>query len=81
MEKREERKRSSLMSHRFVSTREVCARIGKSRVTLGRWVKAGIFPSPKRVGVNGFSKVWLENELDDYFTDPEEWIEKHKDAI
>jgi len=69
------------MPDRFVSTREVCTRIGKTRLTLARWVKARIFPAPKRVGANGFSKVWLENELDDYFTDPEEWIEKHKDAI
>jgi len=32
------------------------------------------------VGENGFSKVWLENELDDYFADPEGWAEKHKNA-
>ena len=68
------------MPYRFVSTREVCARIGKTRLTLDRWVKAGIFPAPKRVGENGFSKVWLENELDDYFADPEGWVERHKDA-
>ena len=68
------------MPYRFVSTREVCARIGKTRITLDRWVKAGIFPTPKRVGKNGFSKVWLENELNDYFADPESWTEKHKNA-
>ena len=66
------------MPYRFVSTREVCTQIGKSRLTLDRWVKAGIFPAPKRVGVNGFSKVWLEHELDDYFADPEGWVEKHE---
>ena len=66
------------MSHRFVSTREVCAWIGKTRLTLDRWVKAGIFPSPKRVGTNGFSKVWISNELDDYFADPEDWVERHQ---
>jgi len=80
MEKREERKRSNLMLHRFVSTLEVCTLIGKTRLTLDRWVKAGIFPAPKRVGENGFSKVWLENELDDYFSDPEGWVGKHKSA-
>ena len=68
------------MPYRFVSTREVCTRIGKSRLTLDRWVTAGIFPAPKRVGVNGFSKVWLEDELDEYFADPEGWVEKHKVA-
>ena len=68
------------MSHRFVSTREVCTRIGKSRITLILWVKAGVFPAPKRVGTNGFSKVWLENELDDYFVDPEGWVERHQAA-
>ena len=66
------------MSHRFVSTHEVCTRIGKTRLTLDRWVSAGTFPAPKRVGVNGFSKVWLEHELDDYFADPEGWAEKNK---
>ena len=68
------------MPYRFVSTREVCTRIGKSRLTLDRWVKAGIFPAPKRVGENGFSKVWLEHELDDSFTDPEGWAKKNKTA-
>jgi len=68
------------MPYRFVSTHEVCALIGKTRLTLNRWVKAGIFPAPKRVGENGFSKAWLENELDDYFDDPEGWVAKHKDA-
>lgn len=66
------------MPYRFVSTREVCTRIGKTRITLDRWVSAGIFPAPKRVGENGFSKVWLENELDDYFADPEDWVERHQ---
>ena len=68
------------MPYRFVSTREVCVMTGKTRLTLDRWVKAQLFPAPKRVGENGFSKVWLENELDDYFTDPEAWVEKHQDA-
>jgi len=68
------------MPYRFVSTREVCARLGKTRLTLNRWVKAGIFPAPKRVGANGFSKVWLENELDDYFVDPEDWVKRHQAA-
>ena len=68
------------MSHRFISTREVCKRIGKTRHTLDRWISAGIFPAPKRVGTNGFSKVWLENELDDYFVDPEGWVKRHQAA-
>ena len=68
------------MSYQFVTTREVCAMTGKARVTIWRWVEAGIFPAPKRVGVNGFSKIWLENDLDDYFADPEGWVEKHRAA-
>lgn len=68
------------MSSRFVTSLEVCERIGKTRLTLGRWVKAGVFPAPKHVGVNGFSKVWLKNELDDYFSDPEGWVERHQAA-
>ena len=68
------------MSHRFVSTREVCARLGKTRLTINKWVKAGVFPVPKNVGTNGFNKVWLSNELDEYFADPEGWVEKHKVA-
>ena len=65
------------MSYSLIPTREVCARAGRSRVTLYRWVKAGLFPAPKNVGPNGFGNGWLEHELDDYFLDPESWVEKH----
>lgn len=68
------------MSHRFITSREVCSMTGKTRLTINKWVKAGVFPAPKNVGTNGFNKVWLSNELDDYFSDPEGWVEKHKAA-
>jgi len=68
------------MPHRFVTTREVCTMTGKTRLTISRWVKAGVFPAPKNIGTNGFSKGWLENDLDVYFNDPEGWAEKHQAA-
>jgi len=51
---------------------------GKTRLTINKWVKAGVFPAPKSVGTNGFNKVWLSNELDDYFADPEGWAEQSR---
>jgi len=68
------------MSHRFVTTHEVCYMTGKTRLTINKWVKAGAFPAPKNVGTNGFNKVWLETDLDDYFSDPEGWVKNHKDV-
>ena len=64
------------MSHRFITSREVCVMTGKTRLTINKWVKAGVFPAPKSVGTNGFNKVWLSSELDDYFADPEGWADQ-----
>ena len=69
------------MSDRFVPTHDTCERANRDRVTIYRWVKAKVFPAPKKVGPNGNSNMWLESELDDYFSDPEGWIERNKAAV
>lgn len=68
------------MITRLVPTPEVCSRTGRSRVTLHRWVKAGLFPPPKNVGPNGNGNAWLESDLEDYYNDPEGWVERNKAA-
>ena len=37
---------------RFLSYADLEARYGKSRVTLWRWVRAGLLPAPYRTGPN-----------------------------
>ena len=43
----------------------------KSRTTYWRWVKAGLFPKPVKLGPN--SNGWLESEID-------EWVRTRKTA-
>ena len=60
------------MTDRYISmneTRQIAG--GKSRVTLWRWVKAGLFPKPRKIGPN--SIAWLESELI-------EWVESRKEV-
>jgi len=67
------------MTNRFIPTEEVCFRVGKkSRVTLWRWINAGLFPKPRQVGPDGSGNVWLESELDEFFNDPEGWVKREK---
>lgn len=54
------------MSKKMLRAPEVMARIGWSRVTLWRRVRAGAFPAPVELGSNMIG--WLEEEV-------EEWIE------
>ena len=42
--------------------REIERRVGFSRVTLWRWVRAGRFPSPRRIGTTHIG--WLEDEVE-----------------
>lgn len=61
------------MNDRFLSLPEVQHIAGnKSRVTIWRWVRDGIFPKPRQIGPN--SIAWLESELD-------EWVESRKATI
>ena len=67
------------MTNRLIPTSEVCYRAGKkSRVTLWRWIKAGLFPKPRQVGPSGSGNLWLESELEEFFNDPEDWTRKHQ---
>jgi len=69
------------MSDSFVPTEEICKRVKRGRTTLYRWVKVKVFPAPKKVGTHGNTNMWLESELDEYFADPEGWIQRNKDAV
>lgn len=44
---------------------------GKSRATIWRWVRAGLFPKPRRIGPNSIG--WLASEIN-------AWVEAHKTA-
>jgi predicted DNA-binding transcriptional regulator AlpA len=47
---------------RFLSYADLEERYGKSRVTLWRWVRAGLLPAPKKTGPNsrGFEAEEIE---------------------
>ena len=47
---------------RLVSAKQVMARMGWSRTTLWRRVKAGDFPAPVKTGPN--SVDWFDDEID-----------------
>lgn len=40
---------------------------GKTRVTVWRWYKAGLFPKPHKIGPN--SIAWLESEVKAWVAD------------
>ena len=68
------------MTSRLVPGSEVYSRAGRSRTTIYRWIKCGLFPPPKNVGPNGNGNAWLESELDSFFNDPEGWVKRHQAA-
>jgi excisionase family DNA binding protein len=49
---------------RFLTTGQVCGELGISEETLMRWVKAGRFPAPLRLGLR--RHVWLRVELEEF---------------
>jgi prophage regulatory protein len=49
---------------KILRAREVCARVGYSRMHLSRLEKAGEFPKRIQVGANRIG--WLENEITDW---------------
>jgi len=61
------------MEEKLLALAEVQKRIPKSRTTLYRWSKQGIFPKPVPVGIGGIA--WVESEIDQYI---EEQKEKRK---
>ena len=58
------------MEERLLTLSQVQERVLKSRTTLYRWSRDGIFPKPIPVGVSGIA--WSEAEIN-------EWIETQKD--
>ncbi len=50
------------MSKRWLTYADLQKRYSKTRVTIYRWVRAGILPRPKRLGPN--SVGWDEEALD-----------------
>lgn len=56
---------------RWVSRSAVRKRYGTSDSSISRWVKAGMFPKPKRIGAN--TDRWDGVELDEHDADPEGW--------
>ena len=58
------------MEERLLTLYQVQERIPKSRTTLYRWSKQGIFPKQIPVGVCGIA--WSETEIN-------EWIEAQKE--
>lgn len=38
------------MARKYLTDLDVAARYGVSRVSIWRWVREGIFPSPKKIG-------------------------------
>ena len=60
------------MTDRYISLPEVRMVAGnKSRTTIWRWCRLGLFPKPRKIGPNTIG--WLESEVD-------EWVESHRNA-
>lgn len=49
---------------RILNVKEVCYRVGISRAALYRWVAAGLFPKPVRIGVNRIG--WRDYVVEDW---------------
>lgn len=54
----------------FVTTKELMAIVGKSRATLARWVRMGIFPPPRQLGPN--SKAWSRGDVEKWLRSREQ---------
>lgn len=58
----------------FASISTVCALTSKSKPTIYRWVNAGIFPAPVRLGPN--SVGFRVEQLREWLVDPLAWEAK-----
>jgi len=58
------------MDDTLLTLAQVQERIPKSRTTLYRWSKEGIFPKPVPVGPSGIA--WVESEIDQYIEEQKE---------
>jgi prophage regulatory protein len=50
----------------------------KHRATVWRWVKAGLFPAPVKIGPN--SVAWKEHEIEEWAEDPRAWAMAHREG-
>lgn len=50
----------------------------KSRTTVWRWTKRGLFPRPVQLGPN--SVGWKEHEVVEWGRDPAVWAAAHRDG-
>jgi predicted DNA-binding transcriptional regulator AlpA len=48
---------------RVIRAKEVAKKIGVTPQTIENWVRAGIFPAPKRIGR---TKYWRESVVDEW---------------
>ena len=55
----------------FASIRTVCSITTKSKPTIYRWVKNGLFPAPVRIGPN--SVAWRAQDIRAWMDDPSGW--------
>jgi predicted DNA-binding transcriptional regulator AlpA len=64
----------------FVRASQIAQEIGITEQTLYRWVEAGKFPAPLRLGLRKY--VWLRKSVDVYFDEKQlEAAEANKDTI
>ena len=63
-------------SPRWIPRSDVLKRYQTSDSSLARWVKANLFPAPKRFGA--CSDRWDMIELDEYDADPDAWKAGHE---
>jgi len=64
------------MCDRYLSDNEIVEITGKSKPTLWRWRKTGLFPKAKKLGPN--SSGTKKSEVDEWFESPEAWVNKHQ---
>jgi len=58
------RARATAKRNRILRIGEVVERVGVSKMTLYRWVKAGAFPRQRRLSEYGIAVGWLEADVD-----------------
>ncbi|TAN11541.1 MAG: AlpA family phage regulatory protein [Burkholderiaceae bacterium] len=57
----------------FIPLRGVCNTTTKSKPTIYRWVREGIFPAPVKIGPN--SVAWRTEDVQAWARDPQAWRE------
>jgi len=56
--------RGTAKRNRILRIGEVVARVGVSKMTLYRWIKAGAFPRQRRLSEYGIAVGWLEEDVE-----------------